>query len=169
MPSPINYEEMTYNKSSHQYIPTQKGLEKALATKLESLSDMFDGTADSITSDIKAWLVEISNAIYDWIYSETPIDNHPYIEYQFAYDHKCIKILWESMVDMARYDIRSGGLLIGSQHGIHIERAKHIDRKLLRGRIAIPDAVEKKLRRTGLLTAISLPYTISSDVYRVNY
>lgn len=169
MSSPVNYQEMNYDKVYHRYVPTQVGLELAMATKLEQQTHLFDATSSSITADIEAWLTMISDTIYDWIYSETPIGNHAYIEYMFAYDQFCIKVLWKCMVDMARYDISSGGMLVGYQHGINIERAKLIDRKSLRGRIVIPDAVEKKLRTTGLLTAVDLPYTVPREMYRVNY
>lgn len=169
MSTPKDYVEMEYNRGTHRYIPTQLGIEKKIATRLESLTDLFDGTGDSLTAEIQAWLDEISSSVYDWVYSEAPIDNHRYIEWMFAYDTRCQKLLWEAFVEQAKYDIRSGGLLVGSQTGINIERAKHIDRKHLRGRIAIADGVEKKLRQTGLLANMSLPYTIADQVYRVNY
>lgn len=169
MPNPTDYSEMTYNKGTHRYVPNKLAIQKAIATDLETLSHMFDGTGESLSAEIDAWLEEISQIIYDWIYSEAPIDNHSYIEYMFAYDHNCQKNLWQAFIHQAKYDIFSGGSLTGYQHGVNIERAKYIPMDKLRGRITIADGAEKSLRRTGLLTAISLPYTIPSKVYRVDY
>ena len=171
MAEPTNYKEMTYDKTIHWYIPTKEGIEKGLSTQLESLTHMFDGTnaVNGIKSDIDNWLKEIAMATQDWMLSETAIDNVDYIEYAFAYDVKLQQILFTAYLDMARYDIRSGGLLVWSQHGINIERAVKIKIEELRGRVLVASGAEKKLRRTGLITSMSLPYTVDPAVYRVEY
>lgn len=164
MSAPINYTQMTYDVSSHRYIPTIKGIEKALSITLSMQHQLFEEE-----KDIPVWLDEKSQEVYDYIYSEIPIDNVDTVEFLLAYESKYHKLLFDAFAEQAQYDRLSGASLLKSQHGVNIERAKSSFLADIRGRVAIAPAAAKKIQRTGLLTNKSLPYTVSEEFYRVEY
>jgi len=161
---PTNYTQMTYNKGSHRFVPTREGIEKALSIKLSLQAHLFEQE-----DDIPAWLDDKSKEVYDYIYSEIPIDNVDVVEYLLAYDVKYHKILFDMFVEQAEYDRLSGASLLKWQHGVNIERGKANNIANIRGRVAIAPAAAKKIQKTGLLTNKSFPYTVSTDVYHVEY
>ena len=140
---PYNDSSMVYDLSLRQYKLTVSGVKDILGYDL--VTDM--GTmvlAESLMN-------EISDMIYNHIYSYSRVKQVEIKRYQIAKDGDLRELFKRVLLAQTRYVVRSGANLLGDMHGVNIERGKALDIKSLRGNIEISSQAHKMLQQTGLL------------------
>ena len=80
----------------------------------------------------KAYLKEISNIIYSYIYKKKPAVLRNKTEYFLKYDLRNRLVLYLAMLDMIRYSLYGGGNIIGYQPGINFNESSKLDIELIR-------------------------------------
>lgn len=140
---PYNDDDMVYDLSLRQYKLTVNGVKDILGYDLEV--DMKN------IEKAKYFMNEISDMVYNHIYSYSNVSQVDIKRYQIAKDGDLREIFKRILVAQTRYAIRSGANLLGDMHGVNIERGKALGVEKLRGNIEISSQAQKMLSRTGLL------------------
>lgn len=140
---PYNDSSMVYDLSLRQYKLTVSGVKDILGYDL--VNDM--GTM----AEANYFMNEISDMIYNHIYSYSRLKQVEVKRYQIAKDEDLREIFKRILLAQTRYAVRSGANLLGDMHGVNIERGKALDISALRGNIEISSQAHKMLQQTGLL------------------
>lgn len=140
---PYNDSTMVYDLSLRQYKLTVSGVKDILG---------YDLVTDMGTMAKANYLMnEVSDMIYNHIYSYSGLRQVPVKRYQIAKDEDLREMFKRILLAQTRYVIRSGANLLGDMHGVNIERNKALDLKSLRGNVEISSQAHKMLNQTGLL------------------
>jgi len=140
---PYNDSTMVYDLSLRQYKLTVSGVKDILGYNL---------AVDMGTMDLaNAFMNEISDIIYNHIYSYTRLNQVNIKRFQIAKDGDLREMFKRILLAQTRYAIRSGANLLGDMHGVNIEKGKVIDINSLRGIVEISSQAHKMLQQTGLL------------------
>ena len=140
---PYNDNDMVYDLDLRQYLLTVSGIKNLLGYDIET--DM------GSTELANYFCIEISDIIYNHIYSYTRVRQVDYKRYMIAKDEDLREIFKRILLAQTRYAIKSGANLLGDMHGVNIERSKAININQLRGAIEISSQAQKMLTQTGLL------------------
>jgi len=153
---PYNDENMVYDLDSRQYLLTISGVKTLTGF---NLSDLL-GTSELA----KIFCSEISDIVYNFIYSYCRINQIGIRRYSIAKDDNLREIFKRILTAQTRYAIRSGANLLGDMHGVNIEKSKSLDINKLRGSIEISSQALKMLNQSGLLyTGYQYIYDIDED------
>lgn len=153
---PYNDNDMVYDLDTRQYLLTIGGVSKHLDENLETLL----GTIKK--ADI--FLLEISDIIYNHIYSRIQIQILPHKRHQIAKDENIRPLFKRILLAQIRYSIRSGANLLGDMHGVNIEKGKALPIASLRGRVEISSQALRMLSQSGLLySGYQFSYVIDED------
>ena len=140
---PYNDNEMVYDLSLRQYKLTVSGVKDILGYDLE---------VDMGTIALANYFMnEISDIVYNHIYSYANVKQIDVKRYQIAKDEDLREMFKRILFAQTRYAVRSGANLLGDMHGVNIERGKALDISKLRGAIEISSQAHKMLSQTGLL------------------
>jgi hypothetical protein len=140
---PYNDAEMKYDIDRRQYVLTIDGFERWSGLKLSSYTDS--------PEEGEAFMFEISDDVYEYIYSISNINS---IDLKRFYIAKGVKIRTDfkkALMTHARYGLRSGGNLLKDMHGVNIEKGKAIHINSIRGEIGIAPQTQSILYRIGLM------------------
>lgn len=140
---PYNDEQMRYDIDRRQYVLTVDGFEVWSGLKLSSYTDSPD--------EAEAFLLEVSDDVYEWLYDMSLIHAVSYKRYMIAKKSEIREDFKKALMTQGRYSLRSGANLLKDQHGVNIEKGKAIDINSIRGRIGISPQTESILKRIGLI------------------
>ncbi len=145
MALPYNDDDMKYDISRQQYILTKDCLLNNLFLDESIERDLQTSTK------VNQFLIEVSDDIYRFIYTQTLLSQIPIKRYLLAKREDFRNVIKRAMLAQARYGLRSGGMAIKDQHGMDFERIKFFELQDLRGQVRLaPQAVEF-LSEAGLL------------------
>ena len=139
---PYNDDDMKYDLDRRQYVLTVDGFERWSGLKLSSFTDT--------PSEGEAFLLEISDDVYEYIYETGQLSSIKYKRYLIAKESAIREDFKKALMSQARYGLRSGANILKDQHGISIEKGKALDINVLRGNVAIASNTQKILHRIGL-------------------
>jgi len=140
---PYNTDNMVYDLDSRQYLLTVSGVNALLG---ENLAVKIGDEKKAI-----AFCLEISDMIYNFIYSYTKLAHIDQKRYQIAKDEDLRALFERILVAQMRYAIRSGANLLGDMHGVNIEKSKALNINSLRGQVEISAQALRMLSQSGLL------------------
>ena len=140
---PYNDSDMEYDLDTRQYLLTVEGVSNLLGENLATLAGS--------TNKANMFCLEISDIIYNFIYSHCRLSNIDIKRYLIAKDPDIRYLFKRILVAQMRYLIRSGGNLLGDFHGVNIEKGKALDINSLRGQIEVSSQAGKMLNQSGLL------------------
>ena len=152
---PYNDNDMKYSLSLRQYVPTSSGALNFIGI---NITEGFD-----TPQEVEAFLVECSDDVYNFIWSNTRLSSIPYKRNQIAKNDNIREDLKRALMYQVRYAYRSGAHLIKDQHGINVERSKYTPINVLRNEIGIAKQTVDTLARIGLLYSGSLTYAMDED------
>jgi hypothetical protein len=140
---PFYDEHLVYNLTTRQYILTNDAM---IDYANIDLNEYFDTQAE-----VDAFLIEISDDIYEFIYQNSIVDMVKVKRYQIAKDPELREDFKKALINHARSAVRSSTNLLKDLHGIDIEQNNTMDYKAIRGEVGIGGNAVRILRRTGLL------------------
>lgn len=153
---PYNDASMVYDLDSRQYLLTVSGVSNLLGQNLETLL----GTHEEAVF----FNQEISDMIYNFIYSHAKLPLVKHVRYRIAKDEDIRFIFQRILLAQTRYAIRSGANLLGDMHGVNIEKSKSLDINSLRGNVEISSQAHRMLLQTGLLyTGFAFAFDFDDD------
>lgn len=151
---PYDDVNMKYDLDRRQYYITKDGFKNLLGIDLGNYLESNEA--------VNAFLFELSDDVYQFIYSQSTIQNIPYKRYLIAKESKIREQFKRALVAQGRYMVRSSANLIKDMHGINIEKGKVIDLNNLRGDVGISSITISILGNIGLL------YRGTSNVYSID-
>ena len=140
---PYNDDDMKYDIDRRQYVLTVNGFENWSGLSLSNYTDS--------PEEATAFLYEISDDIYEFIYSMYNLRMVDYKRYKIAKDGNIRADFKKALMTHCRYGLRSGANLLKDQHGVNIEKGKAIDLNSIRGLVGISSQSQSILNRLGLL------------------
>ena len=146
---PYNDDDMKYDIDRREYVLTVNGFENWSGLSLSNYTDS--------PEEATAFLYEISDDVYEFIYSTSQLHAITYKRYQIAKNNSVREDFKKALMNNARYGLRSGANLLKDQHGINIEKGKALDLNVLRGSVRVSPQTESILRRIGLTYSGFLP------------
>lgn len=153
---PYNDDDMVYDLDNRQYLLTVSGVKNLLGFNLEEL------TGSKELADI--FCLEISDIVYNFIYSYTLLENMIYKRYMIAKDGDLRLLFKRILLAQTRYSVRSGANLLGDMHGVNIEKGKALRLDQLRGSVEISSQALRMLNAGGLLyNGYMYAYSLDED------
>lgn len=140
---PYNDNYMVYDLDTRQYVLTVEGVASLLGINLDT------ELGDRVKSN--AFVLEMSDIIYNYIYSYSHRSHIASKRHQIAKDEDLRELFKRTLLAQTRYAVRSGANLLGDMHGVNIERGKALDISKLRGNILVSAQAHNLLSQTGLL------------------
>jgi hypothetical protein len=128
-------------------------------------------------TEIKIMLDEIKDQIYSHIKSESRRENYDVIEYRIAKknwrgQYQAREDIIAAMLAQVKYAIRSGGDMLGDQHGVNLKKGTAIqDFHEMRRKLEVSSRVDRILRDgdEALIMQQELSYSVNPLDYRVGY
>ena len=139
---PYNDTDMRYNLTLRQYELTPTGYQNYTGV---NLLEYFDSE-----EEVTAFLVEVSEDVYEYIYSFSLFNMIAIKRWLIAKDDSIREEFKRALITQARASYRSGMHLIKDQHGINIEKSKTILKNDLYSKTIAP-RTHSILSRIGLL------------------
>lgn len=144
MALPYNDDNLYYNLDLRMYVLTENACDDFMG---EDLLHYFDGN----TTKYQRFREEISEDLYNHIYSFTYINRVPSVRYVMAKNEKYRDVLKKAMLYQLRYNFRSSANLLKDMHGVHVEKSKALNLNSIRGLVGISPSSHRILSESGLL------------------
>lgn len=161
---PRDDELMTYLKEEHRYILTSDYVKSKLNIELDTLL--------TNATEARVFLDEISEITYDVLFSEIGHNNfnQEVEEFKISKTEEGRSTIKRAMISMVKYAVRSGGTLLGDQHGVDIKTGNVIDIERLRTTSVMVSGQAKRIfKNAGLMFTGEYTYRVHPDAYRVDY
>lgn len=152
---------LKYDYDLHQYVLNPDAAAKYLGR------DIF---TEYQTQQIAiAELINQSNQVYGFLYSQISVGAERQVEYLIATGGKYREAMFKALLGQCQYALESRGNDVPLQHGVLLSKGVVIPQEALRGTVQVSLATEQALARSGLLYCGAYKLSVPNNIYRIGY